>query len=115
MELLSHMANNLDTLFSALSDPTRRHVVERVLREPAPVSALHAEHDMALPTFMRHLKVLEDSGLVISEKKGRVRTVAINPDGLRAVDTWMEAHRRLWDTRLDRLSSLAERMKRTTS
>ncbi len=109
------MTNNLDTLFAALSDPTRRRVVERVALQSAPVSALHAEHDMALPTFMRHLKVLEESGLVVSEKKGRVRTVAINPEGLRAVDSWMEAHRTLWEGRLDRLSSLATRMKRTTS
>jgi len=95
------MTNNLDTLFAALSDPTRRRVVERVALQSAPVSALHAEHDMALPTFMRHLKVLEESGLVISD--------------LRAVDSWMEAHRTLWEGRLDRLSSLATRMKRTTS
>ena len=78
------MTNHLDQFFSAMSDPTRRAVIERLTRGPAPVSDLHAPHDIALPTFLRHLKVLEASGLVRSEKKGRVRVVHIEAAPLAA-------------------------------
>lgn len=104
------MANNLDTLFAALSDPTRRAVVEQVLSGPAPVSTLHAATDIALPTFLRHLKVLEASGLVRSEKRGRVRVVHIEAAPLAEVETWLRQQRRVWEGRLDRLSALAERL-----
>ena len=69
------MAHDLTSVFSALSDPTRRAVVERLAMGPASVSSLAAPHAMALPTFMRHLKALEDCGLVRSIKNGRVRTL----------------------------------------
>ncbi|WP_299613365.1 helix-turn-helix transcriptional regulator [uncultured Tateyamaria sp.] len=104
------MTNQLDNYFSALADPTRRAVVERLTQGPAAVSALHHGHDMALPTFLRHLKVLEDSGLVTSTKKGRVRTVHIEAAPLRILDNWLARHRDMWEARLDRLSRLAEAM-----
>lgn len=109
------MANQLDTLFAALSDPTRRAVVEHLSTKSATVSQLHEPHDMALPTFLRHLKVLEDSGLVRSAKKGRVRTVHIQTAPLAEIETWLSSHRTLWDSRLDRLSQLATDMERTRS
>ena len=109
------MTNNLNTTFAALSDPTRRAVVETLMTAPAPVSDLHAPHNMALPTFLKHLKVLEEAGLVRSEKKGRVRTVSLNPEPLKAVETWMTGHRDMWEARLDRLEQLANDMERTTS
>lgn len=109
------MTNQLDNFFSALSDPTRRAVVEQLIHGPAAVSALHDGHDMALPTFMRHLKVLEDSGLVSSSKKGRVRTVEMRPDALRAGADWLNAHRTMWEGRMDRLARLADHMERTRS
>ncbi|GGL68263.1 ArsR/SmtB family transcription factor [Wenxinia marina] len=104
------MTNSLDAFYSALSDPTRRAVIERLVRGPAPVSELHAPHDIALPTFLRHLKVLEAAGLVRSEKAGRVRTVHIEALALADAEGWIERQRRIWEARLDRLDALAERL-----
>ena len=101
------MSNNLDAFFSAISDPTRRAVIERLTNGPAPVSELHGPHDMALPTFLKHLKVLETSGLVRSEKKGRVRTVHIEAAPLAEAENWLRSQRRIWEGKLDRLSALA--------
>ena len=109
------MPNQLDTSFSALSDPTRRAVVEHLVTGPATVSDLAKPHDMALPTFMRHLKVLENSGLVRSVKKGRVRTCHIEPAPLMELQGWLEWQRRVWDNRLDRLTALAKDINRNTS
>lgn len=111
--MVSFMANQLDTFFAAMADPTRRAVIERLAQGPAPVSELHAPHDIALPTFLRHLKVLEASGLVRSEKVGRVRTVHIEAAPLAAAETWIERQRRMWEGRLDRLGALAEVLERT--
>ncbi len=105
------MANRLDAVFSAMSDPTRRAVIERLVADgPAPVSALHAPHDMALPTFLRHLKVLEASGLVRSEKTGRVRVVHLEAAPLAEVEDWLTRQRRMWEGRLDRLEALVRKM-----
>lgn len=106
------MANHLDSFFSAIADPTRRAVIERLTRGPAPVSELHAPHDMALPTFLKHLKVLETAGLTRSEKKGRVRTVHIEAAPLAAAENWLTTQRKLWEGRLGRLSALAERLEK---
>lgn len=107
------MANHLDTIFAALADPTRRAVVERLTQGAAPVSDLHAPHSIALPTFLRHLKVLENSGLVRTEKTGRVRMVHIEAAPLAQIDTWLTQHKALWTHRLDRLATLAEAPERT--
>ncbi|SIO05682.1 ArsR/SmtB family transcription factor [Vannielia litorea] len=106
------MTNHLDLFFSAISDPTRRAVIERLTRGPAAVSELHAPHDMALPTFLKHLKVLENAGLTRSTKKGRVRTVHIEAQPLAAAEHWLTTQRKLWEGRLDRLSALAERLEK---
>lgn len=108
------MPNALDTAFAALSDPTRRAVVERLARGPASVSTLAAPHDIALPTFMRHLRVLEDCGLVRSVKKGRVRTCHIEAAPLMELQGWLEWQRRVWEGRMDRLSELAETLDKDT-
>lgn len=108
------MTNALDTSFAALSDPTRRAVIERLVSGSATVSELAAPHDMALPTFMRHLKVLETCGLVRSVKKGRVRTCTIEPAPLMELQGWLEWQRRVWDSRLDRLSAMADDINRNT-
>jgi DNA-binding transcriptional ArsR family regulator len=102
------MAHDLTSVFSALSDPTRRAVVERLAMGPASVSSLAAPHAMALPTFMRHLKALEDCGLVRSVKKGRVRTCHIAASPLMELQGWLEWQRRVWEGRVDRLNALAE-------
>ena len=109
------MQTHLDTALAALSDPTRRAVVERLARGPATVTALAAPHDIALPTFMRHLKVLESAGLVRSAKKGRVRTCHIEPAPLMEIQGWLEWQRRVWANRLDKLAALAEGINRSTS
>ncbi len=112
--LVSHMTNNIqtpeiDAIFASLADPTRRAVIERLTQGPAPVSELHAPHDMALPTFLKHLSKLEAAGLVRSEKKGRVRTVHIEAAPLEAAQDWLAQQRSAWDSRLDRLQHLAAR------
>ncbi|SFF04919.1 transcriptional regulator, ArsR family [Sulfitobacter brevis] len=96
------MTFQLDASFSALSDPTRRAVVETLMAGPATVSTLAAPHDIALPTFLRHLRVLETCGLVRSVKKGRVRTCHIEPAPLLAVQGWLEWQRRLLEGHLDK-------------
>jgi len=101
------MTQQLDRFFGALSDPTRRAVIERLASGPASVSDLHRPHAMALPTFMRHLKVLEDTGIVRSVKKGRVRTCHIEAAPLIAAQGWLAWPRHLWETRLDQLDQFA--------
>ena len=94
---------SLDQVFHALADPTRRGMVERLVRGPATVSELSRPLDMSLPGVLQHLQVLEASGLVRSEKAGRVRTCRIEPDALRAAEAWVTEQRTAWETRLDRL------------
>src|ERR1700753_1416064 len=94
---------DLDRLFQALADPARRAMVERLSRGPAAVSELARPLPMSLPSAMQHLGVLEAAGLVRSEKIGRVRTCAIEPQALSQVEQWVNARRTEWARRLDRL------------
>jgi DNA-binding transcriptional ArsR family regulator len=94
---------SLDRLFQALADPTRRAMVERLSRGPASVSALAQPLAMSLPAVMQHLHVLEASGLVRSDKVGRVRTCRIEPKALTTAEQWIAARRVGWERRLDRL------------
>ena len=103
----------LDLLFQALSDPTRRGLVDRLSRGPASVSSLAEPLEMSLPAVMQHLQVPEASGLVRSEKVGRVRTCRIDPAALRTAEQWIADRRSLWERRLDRLDAyLAELLRR---
>lgn len=95
----------VDEVFRALSDSTRRKVVERLGQRPASVSELAAPFDMALPSFVQHLRVLEKSGLVVSEKKGRVRTYRLVPARLQLAEHWLSKQRSLWERRLDQLDA----------
>lgn len=95
----------LDNVFRALADPTRRAVIQRLGRGPASVSELARPFDMALPSFLQHLRVLEDSGLVRSKKAGRVRTCEIRPAELARAEGWMADLRTLWEGRIDRLDA----------
>jgi DNA-binding transcriptional ArsR family regulator len=100
------MLNNnavLDQVFQALADPARRIMVERLARGPATVSELAQPLTMSLPAVLQHLQVLEASGLVRSEKTGRVRTCRIQPTALRTAETWIARRRAGWERRLDRL------------
>lgn len=99
----------LDLMFQALADASRRSMVERLCRGPASVSELAAPLAMSLPAVVQHLQVLEASGLVRSEKVGRVRTCAIQPAALRTAETWIHERRLFWEHRLDQLGAfLAE-------
>jgi len=90
--------------FQALADPTRRAIVEQLARSPASVSEVARPFSMSLPAVMQHLAVLEGSGLVVSEKAGRVRMCRIEPKALSAVEQWLNAQRIEWEHRLGRLS-----------
>ena len=94
---------DLDRLFHALADPARRAMLERLTRGPTPVSELARPLPMSLPAAMQHLGVLETAGLVRSEKVGRVRICAIEPQALDQVERWINARRVEWTRRLDRL------------
>lgn len=94
----------LDLVFQALADPTRRVMVERLARGPASVSELARPFAMSLPAVVQHLKLLEASGLVRSEKAGRVRTCRIEPAVLQQVEDWIAGRRASWEHRLDRLA-----------
>jgi len=90
-------------VFQALADPTRRAMVERLVRGPASVSELSRPLAMSLPAVMQHLQVLQACGLVRSEKVGRVRTCHVEPAALRAAEAWIASQRTAWENRLDRL------------
>jgi DNA-binding transcriptional ArsR family regulator len=104
-----------DDVFHALSNPTRRKVLERLSAGPATVSELAAPFDMQLPSFVQHLSVLEQSRLVKSKKSGRVRTYEIAPERFKVVEDWLTARRELWEARLDRLDHYARQLKEKES
>ena len=109
------MANQIDLLFAALSDPTRRAVVEQLAGGAQPVKALAEPHDMALPSFLRHIEVLETAGLVATRKEGRTRVVALRPKSLDPIDGWLDGQRTLWEGRLARLEAVARRLEFETN
>lgn len=95
----------LDRAFQALSDPVRRRILARLSRGPASVSELAEPFSMSLPAVMQHLKALEGSGLVRSEKKGRVRTVRLEARTLASAESWIAERRAEWEAQLDRFES----------
>jgi DNA-binding transcriptional ArsR family regulator len=109
--LKSAPVNRLDRTFHALADPARRAMVARLARGPATVSELARPLPMSLPAVVQHLKVLEDSGVVASQKRGRVRTCRLEPGALSGVQTWLDEQRALWEARLDSLEAYLETMK----
>ena len=100
-----------DDVFYALSNSTRRKVLEQLSTGPATVSELAAPFDMKLPSFVQHLSVLEQSRLVKSKKRGRVRTYEIAPDRLKVAEHWLMARRQLWEARLDRFDQYVKHLK----
>ncbi|WP_448955650.1 ArsR/SmtB family transcription factor [Labrys neptuniae] len=105
----------VDQIFRALSDPTRRNVLERLSARPSSVSELAAPYGMALPSFVEHLKVLEGSGLVRSHKTGRVRTYELAPEQLKLAEDWLGRQRKLWERRLDQLDDYLLQLKEKES
>ena len=118
--MLNYSGGALDLVFQALADPSRRTMVERLTRGPASVSDLAQPLDMSLPAVMQHLQVLETSGLVRSEKTGRVRMCRIEPRALQSAEGWFAKRRASWEQRFDRLEAFlaeedAEQTKSTRS
>ena len=97
---------NIDRIFHALGDPTRRAIVDKLSRGPISVSRLAEPLAITLAAVVQHLQVLEESGLIQTEKTGRVRTCRIAPGGLSAAEQWIEDRRSMWERRLDRLGDL---------
>jgi DNA-binding transcriptional ArsR family regulator len=103
--ILSQMeqySGSLSDIFQALADPTRRAVLARLAQGPASVGELARPFDMALPSFLKHLRVLEESGWIHSHKTGRVRTCTLEPRALGEVADWLSEQRALWEARTDR-------------
>lgn len=96
---------SLDRAFQALSDPVRRGMLARLSRGPASVSQLAEPFTISLPAVLQHLRSLEDSGLVRSEKRGRVRTVQLEPEPLSAAERWITERRNEWAAQLDRFET----------
>src|SRR3954468_20783368 len=103
---------NLDASFAALSDATRRGVLEQLGRAEASITDLAGRFNMTLTGMKKHVGVLEQAGLVITEKVGRVRTCKLGPHRLDEATAWIESHRRLWDARFAELDNVIEDLKR---
>ncbi|HEY1956846.1 MAG TPA: metalloregulator ArsR/SmtB family transcription factor [Polyangiaceae bacterium] len=102
----------LDRVFHALSDPTRRKMVERLVKAPASVSSLAAPLEMTLAAVVQHVQVLEASGVVRTEKIGRVRMCRVEPKALGAAEKWFHERRALWERRLDLLENVLREEKK---
>jgi DNA-binding transcriptional ArsR family regulator len=101
--MAQYSASRLDGVFAALADPTRRSVIGRLGRGPASVGDLARSSPMTLPSFMKHIRVLEASGLIGTAKAGRVRTCTLNRERFALVDGWLAEQRAIWEARTDRL------------
>ena len=101
----------LDRAFQALSDPVRRGMLSRLSRGPASVTELAEPFSISLPAVLQHLKALEESGLVQSEKKGRVRTVRLEPKTLSTAESWIAERRTEWEAQLDRFETYLSTLK----
>jgi DNA-binding transcriptional ArsR family regulator len=106
-------ASTLDSVFGALSDPTRRAMIQQLSRGPVAVSDLARPLSLALPAAMQHLRVLETAGLIRSEKIGRVRTCRLEPAALLQAERWIVDRRAMWEGRLDRLGTFLANDDRT--
>ena len=98
---------DLDAAFAALADPTRRRVLTRLASGPASVTELAADHAMALPSFLAHVRRLEGAGLIVTEKEGRARICRLHPEAFAPVNDWLSDQRALWSERLDRFDDYA--------
>ena len=114
--MLNHMVqysgSHLDASFAALSDATRRGVLEQLGRADASITDLAQKFHMTLTGMKKHVGILEQAGLVITEKVGRVRTCKLGPRRLDAEAAWIERYRQLWDARFDELDKVVEELKR---
>lgn len=109
---MANHSTDLDRAFAALSDPIRRAIVSRLCEGPKSVSELSEPFEIALPSLLKHVRVLEESGLISSEKTGRVRTCRIERRALLETEAWIHRHVAAWERRLDRLEAHVQRLKR---
>ncbi|NKE43194.1 winged helix-turn-helix transcriptional regulator [Roseomonas frigidaquae] len=105
---MENHASGFDAAFHALADRTRRAVVTRLMSGPAPVKQLAQPFAMGLPAFLKHLRVLEDSRLIVTEKQGRIRTCRIRPERLLETEAWLAEQLALWRASTDRLAAYVE-------
>ena len=110
--MVQHSTAHLDASFAALADATRRGVLERLSRADASITDLAEKFDMTLTGMKKHVGVLEEAGLVTTEKVGRVRTCKLGPRRLDEVAAWLERYRQLWSARFDELDDVIEELKR---
>jgi DNA-binding transcriptional ArsR family regulator len=110
--MVNHIASRLDASFAALSDATRRGVLEQLGRSDASISDLADKFHMTLAGMMKHVGILEDAELVTTEKVGRVRTCKLGPHRLEEAAAWLDRHRQLWDSRFDDLDKVVQQLKR---
>jgi DNA-binding transcriptional ArsR family regulator len=110
--MVQYPVHGLDVSFAALSDATRRGVLEQLGRSDASITELAEKFHMTLTGMKKHVGVLEDAGLVATEKVGRVRTCKLGPRRLEEETAWIERFRQLWDARFDELDKVVEAMKR---
>src|SRR4029077_19350653 len=110
--MVQYAQTRFDVSFAALSDATRRGVLEQLGRSDASITELAEKFHMTLTGMKKHVGVLEDAGLVVTEKVGRVRTCRLGQGGLDEAASWIEKRRQLWDARFDELDKVAEEMKR---
>src|SRR5262252_9884144 len=110
--MVKYSQTGLDASFAALSDVTRRGVLEQLGRSDATITDLAEKFHMSLAGMMKHVGVLEQAGLVATEKVGRVRTCKLGAHRLEEETAWLERHRRLWDARFDELDKVVEQLKR---
>jgi DNA-binding transcriptional ArsR family regulator len=104
-------SQTLDRTFSALSDPTRRDILERLTLGPASISELARPTGISLPGVLKHVRILEEANLVTTEKHGRTRECRLGPERMGDATAWIETQRRRWEARLDRLEAIVERTK----
>src|SRR3954463_9325228 len=109
---MANHSSRLDDVFAALADPTRRAIVMRLCAGEASVGELADPFDMALPSFMKHIHMLQTSGLVRSEKSGRVRTSRLSPDALVGAEDWFQQQRAIWEARLERFEAYVMKLKK---
>src|SRR4051812_14283819 len=109
--MVQYSSTRLDAAFAALADATRRGVLERLGRADASITDLAEKFDMTLTGMKKHVGVLEEAGLVVTEKVGRVRTCKLGPHRLDEVTAWLERYRQLWESRFDELDNVVEELK----
>ena len=112
VSFMANQSTQLDRVFGALSDATRRAIIMRLCEGEASVGELARPFEMALPSLMKHIRILERNGLVASEKTGRVRTCSLQTEALETIEVWLAAQREIWEQRLDRLEMYVEKLKK---